>query len=254
MTDSDTTGQAGAPRPALNPGDALLGEAINFDRVTALSAFMLRSPDGQPLVTLDLTTGEMTYGPGYTPDTAAEAFWDAVDTMGLEPVRVDTAARAAKARAWALVAQWRGEAVARREDPYADPHAQALAAALVGDAAAVAEPADCGRSITDFGPPARSAAREDPRYPAVLEQVAKMAWPAGNPMVPGGWAETLAGDVMAAIRRQEGQHRLIADHTYEGPGPCQATYFGAGACGYPRAEHALVEDDDSDGATDSVAG
>ena len=73
-------------------------------------------------------------------------------------------------------------------------------------------------------------------------------------MVPGGWAETLAGDVMAAIRRQEGQHRLIADHTYEGPGPCQATYFGAGACGYPRAEHALVEDDDSDGATDSVAG
>jgi hypothetical protein len=164
--------------------------------------------------------------------------------MGLEPVRTDLAARATKARAWALVAQWRGAAVARGENPYADPHAQALAAALVGDTASVAEPeAACGPSMSDFGPPARSDARKDPRYPAALEQVQKMAWPSGTPMVPGGWAETLTKQVLAAIRREEGRHRRITHHTYEGPGPCRARYFGAGPCGYPRDEHTLVDDE-----------
>ncbi|MFF6771959.1 hypothetical protein ACFY8W_00110 [Streptomyces sp. NPDC012637] len=51
-------------------------------------------------------------------------------------------------------------------------------------------------AISDFNPSARADARRDPWYAAVLEQVRKMAWPAGNPMVPGGWAETLAKDVM----------------------------------------------------------
>lgn len=69
-----------------------------------------------------------------------------------------------------------------------------------------------------------------------------MAWPAGNPMVPGGWAETLAGDVMAAVRREEGLHRRITHHTYEGPGPCQARFFGLEPCGYPEGEHELVDD------------
>ncbi|MFE7547083.1 hypothetical protein [Streptomyces gardneri] len=101
--------------------------------------------------------------------------------------------------------------------------------------------------ITDFNPGARSDARKDPRYAAVLEQVRKMAWPAGNPMVPGSWADTLAGDVMAAVRKEEGQHRLITHHTYEGPGPCQAHFYGAGACGYSRDEHELVEEDDRSG-------
>ncbi|MFF8840476.1 hypothetical protein [Streptomyces sp. NPDC015130] len=90
----------------------------------------IQGPDGQPLVTLNTATGEMTFGPSYTPDAAAEAFWDAVDTMGLAPVRQDHAARAAKERAWALVGQWRAAASARGDDPYADPYAQALAAAL----------------------------------------------------------------------------------------------------------------------------
>ncbi|MFC9736046.1 hypothetical protein ACFWG5_34625 [Streptomyces hydrogenans] len=107
------------------------------------------------------------------------------------------------------------------------------------------------RALSDFGPPARGSARKDPRYAAVLEQVQKMTWPSGDPMVPGGWAETLTIQVLAAIRHQEGQHRRIAHHTYEGPGPCQATYFGAGACGYPRDEHELVKDD-TDDAADSV--
>ncbi|MET9436923.1 hypothetical protein [Streptomyces sp. NPDC006551] len=98
------------------------------------------------------------------------------------------------------------------------------------------------RPITDFNPTARRDAKKDPRYPAVLEQIVKMSWPAGNPMVPGGWAETLAKDVMAAVRREEGQHRLITHHTYEGPGPCRAQFYGAGGCGYPESEHELVED------------
>ncbi|MFD7980245.1 hypothetical protein [Streptomyces sp. NPDC059071] len=98
-------------------------------------------------------------------------------------------------------------------------------------------------AISDFNPSARADARRDPRYAVVLEQVRKMAWPAGNPMVPGGWAETLAKDVMTAVRRQEGQHRKITHQTYEGPGPCQATFYGAGACGYPREEHALLDDE-----------
>ncbi|QGZ53323.1 hypothetical protein GPZ77_34400 (plasmid) [Streptomyces sp. QHH-9511] len=101
--------------------------------------------------------------------------------------------------------------------------------------------------ITDFNPTARNDARKDPRYPAVLEQVKKIAWPRGNPMVPGTYADTLATDVMAAVRREEGQHRLITHHTYKGPGPCQATFYGAGACGYPQSEHALVEEPADDG-------
>ncbi|MFF6844643.1 hypothetical protein ACFY8X_38635 [Streptomyces tanashiensis] len=104
--------------------------------------------------------------------------------------------------------------------------------------------------ITDFNPGARNDARRDERYPAVLEQVRKMAWPAGNLMLPGSWADTLATDVMAAIRKAEGQHRLITHHTYEGPGPCQAQFYGAGGCGYPRSEHQLVEDDDPTEAGD----
>jgi len=95
--------------------------------------------------------------------------------------------------------------------------------------------------ITDFNPGARNDARRDERYPAVLEQVRKMAWPAGNPMVPGGWADTLAKDVMAAIRKAEGQHRLITHHAYVGPGECQGRYYGLGPCGYPEAEHAPVD-------------
>ncbi|GAA2770470.1 hypothetical protein XF35_39960 [Streptomyces platensis subsp. clarensis] len=98
-------------------------------------------------------------------------------------------------------------------------------------------------AVSDFNPAARGDTRRDPRYPAALEQVVKMAWPSGQPMVPGGWAETLATDVLAAIRRCEGQHRLITHHTYEGPGPCAAQFFGAGACGYPRDEHQLHDDE-----------
>jgi len=127
---------ADTPRPVLNAGDILLGEAINFDQITTASVFTLPGPDGQPLVTLDLATGAMTYGPGYTPDAAAEAFWGAVDQMEMTPVRRDVEARAAKERAWALVGEWRAAAVARGEDPYRDPHAQALAAALIGTPAA----------------------------------------------------------------------------------------------------------------------
>lgn len=95
--------------------------------------------------------------------------------------------------------------------------------------------------ITDFNPGARNDARRDPRYPAVLEQVRKMAWPAGKPMLPGGWADTLATDTMAAVRKAEGQHRLITHHTYEGPGPCTARLYGTGGCGYPEAEHAPAD-------------
>ncbi|MFD3336038.1 hypothetical protein ACFWV1_25840 [Streptomyces sp. NPDC058700] len=91
--------------------------------------------------------------------------------------------------------------------------------------------------ITDFNPSARSDARKDVRYAAVVEQVRKMAWPAGQPMVPGGWADTLATDVMAAVRKEEGQHRLITHHAYAGPGPCTARYLGAEPCGYPAGEH-----------------
>lgn len=128
--------RAGAPLPVLNAGDVLRGEVISFARITTASAFTLASPDGRPLVTFNLATGEMTYGPGYTPDAAAEAFWAAVDQMEMTPVRRDVEARAAKERAWALVGEWRAAAVARGEDPYRDPHAQALAAALIGTPAA----------------------------------------------------------------------------------------------------------------------
>uniref|UniRef100_UPI003F4986A0 hypothetical protein n=1 Tax=Streptomyces sp. CA-141956 TaxID=3240051 RepID=UPI003F4986A0 len=99
-------------------------------------------------------------------------------------------------------------------------------------------------AIRDFNPSARADAKRDSRYAVVLEQVQKMDWPSGKPMVPGGWAETLATDVVAAIRRHEGRHRLITHHTYEGPGPCTAQFYGTGSCGYPREEHALVEEDE----------
>ncbi|MFB7592325.1 hypothetical protein [Streptomyces sp. NPDC056169] len=94
--------------------------------------------------------------------------------------------------------------------------------------------------ITDFNPGARSDARKDPRYGAVLDQVRKMAWPAGNPMVPGSWADTLATDAMAAVRKAEGQHRLITHHAYVGPGPCTAQFLGAEPCGCAAGEHAPV--------------
>ncbi|MFJ7990347.1 hypothetical protein [Streptomyces sp. NPDC096351] len=104
-------------------------------------------------------------------------------------------------------------------------------------------------ALSDFNPSACADARKDPRYPVVLDQVEKLTWPAGQPMVPGGWAETLAIQVVAAVRKQEGQHRLITHHTYEGPGPCNASFYGtASACGYPRSEHQLVEGDEPEPA------
>lgn len=180
-------------RPATGP---VSGPVVPPDTSVPLDTLTIHAGDGQPpLVTLNLSSGEMTFGPGYTPDAAAEAFWDAIRTQARDAARLD--------------------------DPMT---------------------AETDRAISDFGPPARSAARKDPRYAAALEQVRKMAWPWGKPMVPGGWAETLAKDVLAAIRREEGHHRRIAHHAYEGPGPCRATYFGFGACGYPRAEHEITND------------
>ncbi|MFI0929611.1 hypothetical protein ACH4TP_37670 [Streptomyces sp. NPDC021012] len=98
-------------------------------------------------------------------------------------------------------------------------------------------------ALSDFNPSARADARRDSRYAAVLQQVQKLTWPAGQPMVPGGWAETLAIQVLAAVRRQEGKHRLITHHTYEGPGPCNARFYGVNTCGFPRDEHELVDDE-----------
>ncbi|MGW2920369.1 hypothetical protein ACWDBF_21260 [Streptomyces angustmyceticus] len=49
----------------------------------------------------------------------------------------------------------------------------------------------------------RVAARKDPRYPSVLAEIRAFGWPAGNPMVPDGWADTLATHVMAAVRAAE---------------------------------------------------
>ena len=110
----------------------------------AINTFVIQSPGGQALVILNTQTGEMTFGPGYTPDEAAEAFWNAVDGLGLAPARQDHAVRAAHERAWALVKEWRAAAIARGEDPYRDPHAQALAAALIGASPAGAP--DSGRA------------------------------------------------------------------------------------------------------------
>ncbi|MFC7794640.1 hypothetical protein [Streptomyces cinereoruber] len=56
--------------------------------------------DGRPLVTLDTETGEMTFGPDYTPDTAAKAFWDAVGTVGLRPARQATGQADTTAAPW----------------------------------------------------------------------------------------------------------------------------------------------------------
>ncbi|MEU9703038.1 hypothetical protein [Streptomyces sp. NPDC047981] len=96
--------------------------------------------------------------------------------------------------------------------------------------------------ITDFNPGARNDARRDDRYAVVLEQVRKMAWPAGNPMLPGSWADTLATDVMAAVRKREGLHRLITHHAYEGPGECRAMYYGRNVCSFPEEEHSPTEE------------
>jgi hypothetical protein len=49
----------------------------------------------------------------------------------------------------------------------------------------------------------RVAARKDPRYAAVLAEIRGFGWPAGNPMVPGSWADTLATLVMTAVRAAE---------------------------------------------------
>ncbi|GGT84172.1 MULTISPECIES: hypothetical protein [Streptomyces] len=67
--------------------------------------------------------------------------------------------------------------------------------------------------VTDFNPTVRNDACKDPR-PAVLVQVEKRAWPRGHPMLPGSYADILAADVMAAIRREESRHRPITRHTY----------------------------------------
>ncbi|MEW9521747.1 hypothetical protein [Streptomyces tubercidicus] len=50
----------------------------------------------------------------------------------------------------------------------------------------------------------RVAARKDPRYAAALAEIRAFGWPAGNPMVPGSWADTLATRVMVAVRSAEG--------------------------------------------------
>ncbi|MFB7359684.1 hypothetical protein [Streptomyces gardneri] len=127
---------------AWQPGDVVTLHDFTLFTQPLEPTLSIQSANGQPLVTLNVATGEMTFGPGYTPDAAAEAFWDAVDTMGLAPVRQDHAARAAKERAWALVGEWRQQAIARGENPYGDPHAQALAAALTGQDGPAADSAD----------------------------------------------------------------------------------------------------------------
>ncbi|RSS37461.1 hypothetical protein [Streptomyces sp. WAC08241] len=109
-------------------------DAHVIDPASSATSKLTIGSSGRPLVTLDLETGEMTFSPDYTPDAAAEMFWGAVDAMGLVPIRQENAATAAKNRAWELVAKWRAEATARGEDPYRDPHAQALAAALTESA------------------------------------------------------------------------------------------------------------------------
>lgn len=98
--------------------------------------------------------------------------------------------------------------------------------------------------MSDFHTQARVAARKDRRYAAVLEQVRTFAWPAGNPMVPGGWADALATDVLAAIRRDEGLEQPITSHTYEGDGgDCTAHVYSVDPCGRPKHEHQLIEDE-----------
>lgn len=114
-------------------------------------------------------------------------------------------------RAWDLVKLWRLEAVKRGEDPYSDPKGQALSAALVGiehQEAAVDAPKQYEQVLAkdaEAAPPVRDrvAARRDPRYAAVLAEIAGFGWPAGNPMVPGSWADAMATRVMAAIRAEE---------------------------------------------------
>ncbi|MFC8008672.1 hypothetical protein [Streptomyces cinereoruber] len=122
------------PHPGILLSADFSGAHIIDPQSSTASKLTIASGE-EPLVTLDMATGEMTFGPNYTPDTAAEMFWGAVDVMGLVPIRQEYAAAAAKDRAWKLVAKWRAEAAARGEDPYQDPHAQALAAALTGSTA-----------------------------------------------------------------------------------------------------------------------
>jgi hypothetical protein len=47
----------------------------------------IRSSAGEPLVSIDLGTGQITYGPGYTPDEAARLFWDAITRQHTAPER-----------------------------------------------------------------------------------------------------------------------------------------------------------------------
>lgn len=49
----------------------------------------------------------------------------------------------------------------------------------------------------------RRAARKDPRYAVVLDEVRSYGWPAGHPMVPDLYADNLATRIMCAIRAQE---------------------------------------------------
>ena len=50
----------------------------------------------------------------------------------------------------------------------------------------------------------RLAARRDPRYPALLDELTAYTWPSGDPMVAGGWNEHMATYVIAAVRAAEG--------------------------------------------------
>ncbi|MFC9268980.1 hypothetical protein ACFTXJ_14555 [Streptomyces zhihengii] len=51
--------------------------------------------DGQPLVTIHVDEQRIEYGPGYTPDAAATAFWDAIRGLIPRPAgpRIDVAGR-----------------------------------------------------------------------------------------------------------------------------------------------------------------
>lgn len=70
------------PRPEPRPcgsivvdADVLSGQMITFKAPSP--EITIAGADGAPLVTIR-PTGELEYGPGYTPDEAARAFWDAL--------------------------------------------------------------------------------------------------------------------------------------------------------------------------------
>ncbi|MEU6979630.1 hypothetical protein [Streptomyces sp. NPDC046371] len=125
--------QIGIPAAVDRP-HVLAADSLGGARRARMGTFSIDGADGRPMVTLHLDTGEMEFGPGYTPDKAAEIFWDTLDRLGMEPVRRDFDARAAVERAWALVAHWREETRQQGKDPYQDPRPQALAAALLRQA------------------------------------------------------------------------------------------------------------------------